>query len=216
PAATGAAALGVAVLSGMPPAPPASSFEQGPAEAEPAPWAEPREETRAREETPAGEGIPQAEPRTVAPPAAEPPGDFSDAAPGKPVEPRGEPTAAPADAWLQAPASAPNQGAAATATTPRPATRDRTATDFFGLPPPEPTGSVAADEDEEHWKAVYQDFLRVRTDCGEPREGVAYERFREKLQKNRDQLVERYGCRTVRFQVYVKEGKAALKASPVR
>ena len=75
---------------------------------------------------------------------------------------------------------------------------------------------MPADEDEEHWKAVYQDFLRVRTDCGEPHEGVAYERFREKLHKNRDQLVERYGCRTVRFQVYVKEGKAALKASPVR
>ncbi|HZA15077.1 MAG TPA: MXAN_5187 C-terminal domain-containing protein [Myxococcaceae bacterium] len=26
----------------------------------------------------------------------------------------------------------------------------------------------------------------------------------------------RYNCRTVRFQVYVKEGKAALKATPVK
>ncbi len=225
PAATGAAPFGVAVLSGLPAAPPAGSFVDGPAEAEPAPSAEQRgetpareerlgrEETLAREETPAGESVPQAEPETVAPPAE---GNFSDAAPGKPVEPRGEPTAAPADAWLEAPASGSNQGGAATAAAPRPATRDRTATDFFGVPPPEPTGWVPADEDEEHWKAVYQDFLRVRTDCGEPREGVAYERFRQKLQKNRDQLVERYGCRTVRFQVYVKEGKAALKASPVR
>jgi hypothetical protein len=81
---------------------------------------------------------------------------------------------------------------------------------------PAPEAWVAGDEDEEHWKAVYQDFQRVRAECGEPRDGVAYERFREKLQKNRDQLVERLGCRTVRFQVYAKEGKAALKASPVR
>ncbi|GEJ55904.1 MXAN_5187 family protein [Anaeromyxobacter diazotrophicus] len=83
-------------------------------------------------------------------------------------------------------------------------------------PPARTQAWVAGDEDEEHWKATYQDFQRVRAECGEARDGVGYERFREKLQKNRDQLVERYGCRTVRFQVYVKEGKAALKASPVR
>jgi hypothetical protein len=29
-------------------------------------------------------------------------------------------------------------------------------------------------------------------------------------------LVEKYSCRTVRFQVYVKDGKAALKATPVK
>jgi len=28
--------------------------------------------------------------------------------------------------------------------------------------------------------------------------------------------VQKYGCRTVRFQVYVKDGRAALKATPVR
>ena len=81
---------------------------------------------------------------------------------------------------------------------------------------PAPAAWAAGDEDEEHWRAVYQDFQRVRAECGESRNGVSYERLREKLQKNRDQLVERYGCRTVRFQVYAKDGKAALKASPVR
>jgi hypothetical protein len=83
-------------------------------------------------------------------------------------------------------------------------------------PQPAPAAWAAGDEDEEHWRAVYQDFQRVRAECGESRDGVSYERLREKLQKNRDQLVERYGCRTVRFQVYAKDGKAALKASPVR
>jgi hypothetical protein len=80
-----------------------------------------------------------------------------------------------------------------------------------GAPGGEPGAS-----DEEHWRVVYSEFLKTREQCGEPREGVPYDRFRLKLQKNRDQLVAKYACRTVRFQVYVKEGKAALKASPVR
>ena len=32
---------------------------------------------------------------------------------------------------------------------------------------------------------------------------------------NRDQLISRFGCKGVKFQVYVKDGKAALKATPV-
>jgi hypothetical protein len=74
----------------------------------------------------------------------------------------------------------------------------------------------AAAGDEGHWEEVFQEFLRVRTECGESAEGLTFDRFRGKLEKNKDQLVQKYGCRTVRFQVYVKEGKAALKATPVR
>jgi hypothetical protein len=70
--------------------------------------------------------------------------------------------------------------------------------------------------DEEHWQQVFDEFLRVRTQCGESSEGLTFDRFRVKLEKNKDQLVQKYGCRTVRFQVYVKEGKTALKATPVR
>jgi hypothetical protein len=91
-------------------------------------------------------------------------------------------------------------------------------------PPPELAGALAAepapipepDVDEEHWRITYDEFLKVREQCGESRQTVPYDRFRQKLLKNRDQLVAKYGCRTVRFQVYVKEAKAALKASPVR
>jgi len=75
----------------------------------------------------------------------------------------------------------------------------------------------APEEDEDgHWRAVHVEFLRVRAECGEPTEGLGFDRFRPKLEKNRDALIAKYGCRTVRFQVYVKEGKAALKATPVR
>jgi hypothetical protein len=77
-------------------------------------------------------------------------------------------------------------------------------------PPPPPLA------DEDQWQTVFQEFLRVREQCGESIDGLTWERFRQKLQKNKDSLVQKYACRTVKFQVYVKEGKAALKATPVR
>lgn len=69
---------------------------------------------------------------------------------------------------------------------------------------------------EAGWRGVYDEFLRARVTQGEAVDGVTWDRFREKLRKNRNLLAEKYACRTVRFQVYVKDGKAALKATPVR
>jgi hypothetical protein len=81
-----------------------------------------------------------------------------------------------------------------------------------GRPTPAPNG----EDGEGQWKAIYDEFLRVRSERGESVEGITWERFRDKLRKNRDGLVQKYACRTVRFQVYVKEGRAALRATPVR
>jgi hypothetical protein len=72
------------------------------------------------------------------------------------------------------------------------------------------------DADEVHFQEVYRDFVATRERCGEPPDGLTYERFARKLRKNREQLIQKYNCRTVRFQVYVKDGKAALKATPVK
>jgi len=76
-------------------------------------------------------------------------------------------------------------------------------------------GDVEADE-ETHWQQIFQDFLRTRAGCGEATEGLTYDKFRLKLEGNKAALVSKYGCSTVRFQVYVKDGKAALKATPVK
>jgi hypothetical protein len=78
------------------------------------------------------------------------------------------------------------------------------------------TQAAGEPPEEEHWEQVFQEFMQVRAQCGEPSEGLTFDRFRVKLEKNKEQLVQRYGCRSVRFQVYVKDGKAALKATPVR
>lgn len=72
------------------------------------------------------------------------------------------------------------------------------------------------DPEEAHHQEVFREFLEVRRRCGEAVEGVTFEKFAAKLRKNREQLVEKYRCRTVRFTVYVKDGKTALKATPVK
>lgn len=74
----------------------------------------------------------------------------------------------------------------------------------------------AVDEEGQHWREVYEQFLAKKRECGEPIESLTFEKFSTTLQKHKDQLVTKTGCRTVRFQVYVKEGKATLKATPVR
>ena len=83
-------------------------------------------------------------------------------------------------------------------------------------PRPQPLPKPAAPPDEVHFQDVFHEFLAVRERCGESGDGLTFEKFAGKLRKNRDQLVQKYGCRTVRFQVYVKDGRAALKATPVR
>jgi hypothetical protein len=82
-------------------------------------------------------------------------------------------------------------------------------------PRPQPLPKPVA-PDEVHFQDVFHEFVAVRERCGETGDGLTFEKFAGKLRKNRDQLVQKYGCRTVRFQVYVKDGRAALKATPVR
>jgi hypothetical protein len=94
----------------------------------------------------------------------------------------------------------------------------RTTQPIRSTPPPasRPTPTPTAEGEDAQWTGVHQEFLRLRADCGESVEGLTWDRFRDKLRKNRDALAQKYACRTVRFQVYVKDGKAALKATPIR
>jgi hypothetical protein len=76
------------------------------------------------------------------------------------------------------------------------------------------TGELA-DETAE-WLSVYDDFVRMKRQCGEPVDGLTFEKFSHTLKKNRDTLVQRHACKRVRFSVYVKDGRASLKATPVK
>lgn len=82
-------------------------------------------------------------------------------------------------------------------------------------PPPNRPGAGAPNEAEE-WHRVYDEFVATKQQCGENVEGFTYEKFEQTLKKNRDALIQRHGAKRVKFSVYVKEGKAALKASPIK
>ncbi len=72
-----------------------------------------------------------------------------------------------------------------------------------------------ADETGE-WVSTYEDFIRTKKQCGEPTDGLTFEKFSQTLKKNRDQLMARHACKRVKFSVYVKDGRASLKATPVK
>lgn len=67
-----------------------------------------------------------------------------------------------------------------------------------------------------YFRQIYEEFVELKRKCGESVDGLTYEKFEGKLRQNRDQLIDKYGCKSVKFQVYVKDGKAALKATPVK
>ncbi len=71
-------------------------------------------------------------------------------------------------------------------------------------------------DEVEDWRKVYEEFVAVKRQCGEPTAPLTFEKFKGTLQRNKDALVARHNCTRVKFTVYVKEGKAALKASPVK
>jgi hypothetical protein len=77
---------------------------------------------------------------------------------------------------------------------------------------------AAADGFDEatHFREVYAEYLTLRRECGENSDGLSYDKFESTLVKTREQVLQKHPARGVRFTVYVKEGKAALKAAPIK
>jgi hypothetical protein len=84
------------------------------------------------------------------------------------------------------------------------------------LPSDEKPSDDHLDPDEAHFREVFADYVNARRQTGEPTASLTLEKFRAKLETNRQQLISKYSCRTARFSVYIKDGKAAIKATPVR
>ncbi len=80
----------------------------------------------------------------------------------------------------------------------------------------EPIPAIDSPDEEASFRAVFNEFVELKKRCGEPTAGLTLPKFADKLRKNRDDLMAKPGCIGVRFSVYVKDGKAALKATPVK
>jgi hypothetical protein len=81
---------------------------------------------------------------------------------------------------------------------------------------PSPAAEEEADPDEPHWRETFDRFRQLKAQLGEPVDRITFERFAAKLKKNRADLVVKHRCKGVRFSVYEKDGKAAIKASAIR
>jgi hypothetical protein len=74
----------------------------------------------------------------------------------------------------------------------------------------------AVQGEETHFREVFDLFVATQKQCGAPVSGLTFDKFVRKLHAARDQVMKRHNASQVRFTVYVKEGRAALKASPVK
>jgi len=101
------------------------------------------------------------------------------------------------------------EGGRTAAAEPAPAA-DETASDLGAA------AAVEEDPDEAHWRETFDQFKALKEQLGEPADKISFEKFAAKLKKNRSELVARHNCRGVRFSVYEKDGKAAIKASAIR
>jgi hypothetical protein len=140
----------------------------------------------------------------------------------KPVAaaPASAPAPAPAPVAAAVPVSAPPAPQPARAAEPVTA---RVAALAPAAPPEAPPSAPAADasaaannDRETHYRDVYRQFVETRKQCGESTNDVTYEKFLVKLSQSRDAVMAKHDCTDVRFQVYVKNGKAALKATPFK
>lgn len=78
------------------------------------------------------------------------------------------------------------------------------------------SSSGPSGDGDAYFRSVFDQFVAMKQSCGEPTSGLTYGKFAEKLVKNREDLMAKTGCKEVKFTVYVKDGKAALKATPVK
>lgn len=76
--------------------------------------------------------------------------------------------------------------------------------------------AASGDDDEPHFRDVFRQFVEIKRECGEPTASLTYDKFAVTLRKNQEQIVKRHGASKVRFTVYAKNGKAALKATPIK
>jgi sensor domain CHASE-containing protein len=79
-----------------------------------------------------------------------------------------------------------------------------------------PDSAGAAQGEDPEWPRIYDEFVSTKNQCGESTDGFTFDKFKNTLRKNRDAIIQRHGVRRVKFSVYVKDGKAALKASPIK
>lgn len=75
--------------------------------------------------------------------------------------------------------------------------------------------SVTPYAEEDKMRNIFQDYLNMRKSCGEPINTIQWDSFVELLRNQKAAILQQYSCKDVNFYVQEKDGRAALKATPV-
>jgi hypothetical protein len=85
--------------------------------------------------------------------------------------------------------------------------------------PPEDLIAAASERppaEASEWQATYDEYIRAKKECGEPTEGLTFEKFSETLRRQRDEIRAKHNCKGVTFSISMKDGKATLKAALIK
>lgn len=84
-------------------------------------------------------------------------------------------------------------------------------------PPLDPQYDPSADPTDAYYQEVFEEFMQVKQACGESTVNFTYDKFSKKLAKQTAAIkAKRAGVADVKFTVYVKDGKAALRAKVIK
>ena len=82
--------------------------------------------------------------------------------------------------------------------------------------PAAPEPAAASNETTEGGSDLFEAYRTARGACGEDVASLSRDKLDRLLAKQRDAIRAKTGCDEVRFRVVVEDGKAKLKATPVR
>lgn len=77
-------------------------------------------------------------------------------------------------------------------------------------------GGAASDDTDDRMKRLYRAYITAKKRTGESTDGLTYDRLVRTLRKQVPSIQAKTGCKQVDFKIEIKQGKAILKAVPVK
>lgn len=74
---------------------------------------------------------------------------------------------------------------------------------------------LAREPEDRYQRRLYDEYVHARKQTGEGVQDLSFEGFVAKLKDNEAALSKKYGARTVRFKVVIKQGQVTLKPVPI-
>lgn len=81
--------------------------------------------------------------------------------------------------------------------------------------PERPRRLTAEEREDKAYQAVFDKYMETRQKCGQNTD-LKYDSVREVLKKQVRTIKSRYRCKAVKFKITVEDGKAKVKAVPLR